>query len=73
MTYIEAKNYVKNNILIGLDVDENDWCALVKIRHKNIIFPEYGVDGSLRDSSEWAFLDMTGRIDAGEYGDIYYI
>jgi hypothetical protein len=65
----EAINYVKREF--GFDVT-SEWLAIVRLRHKSVLLPELGVDGSIRDESEWAILDMAGKIDTGEYGDVYY-
>ena len=65
----EAIDYVKNQI--GIDV-ANDGVAIVRLRHKSILLPEIGVDGSFRDESEWACFDTAYKIDTGEYGAIYY-
>lgn len=65
----EAINYVRNNY--GFDV-KSDLLAIVRLRNKAVILPEIGVDGSFRDESEWAVLDMAEKIDTGEYGSIYY-
>ena len=69
MTIKEAEAYVEEHF----PYDEGSvYCALVKLRHKAVLFPEIGVDGSLRDSSEWAYIDASGKIDTGEYGEFYY-
>lgn len=73
MNKIEALEYVKR--VFGDDLKHTllqDNMALIKIRHQNTILPEYGVDGSERDKSEWAFIDMTEKNDTGLYGAVRY-
>lgn len=69
MTRNNAIDYVRQNYPYD---DESEYCTVVKLRHSAAILPEIGCDGSIRDSSEWAYLDMTGKVDTGEYGEIYY-
>lgn len=58
----------------GLGLDFNtDWITAVRLRHKAVLLPEMGVDGSLRDESEWAIIDMAEKIDTGEFGCVYYV
>ena len=51
---------------------ESDYCTVVRLRKKAVALPEYGVDGSARDESEWAYFDMTEKIDTGMYGSVCY-
>lgn len=51
---------------------ESDYCALLRIRHKAVSLPKYGVNGVIRDVAEWAYIDAAGKIDTGMYGDVYY-
>ena len=46
--------------------------AIVALRHKAVLLPEYGVNGMSRDECSWAFLDMGAKQDTGMYGDVYY-
>lgn len=73
MNLLEAKEYVKK--VFAIDLENTfipDYLAIIRIRHQNTILPEYGVDGSERDQSEWAFIDMTENIDTRLYGAVYY-
>lgn len=76
MTRKEAKEYVKENygITLGKNADSltKDSCALIRLRHTNNFLPEFGIDGSHRDSSEWALVDMYEKIDTGYYGAVRY-
>ena len=71
MTRQQAKEFVKRNYYV--DVDNEDYCALIKLRHTCLIFPEISINGQLRDDAEWAFIDTANKIDTGEYGAIFYI
>lgn len=53
-------------------VPGSPYCAVVCIRHGTKLLPKFGVDGSSRDASEWALLDMAEKVDTGEYGMVYY-
>jgi len=69
MSKREAIEYVKEHF----PYDKNsDFCALVRLRHKAVMFPECGTNGRLRDDCNWAYFDMAGKIDTGMYGDVYY-
>lgn len=65
----EAINYVRKEL--GFDVT-SDYVAIVRLRQKSVLLPEIGVDGSIRDESEWAVFDSATKIDTGEYGEFYY-
>lgn len=67
-----AKEYVANILEYGKEWENNDYCALICLRNKCIVLPEYGIDGSVRDDSEWAFIDCTDKQDTGLYGAVYY-
>ena len=71
MTRDEAKAFVLRNHYV--DVDDNDYCALVGIRHHSEVLPDYAIDGALRDEAEWAFIDMAYKQDTNAYGAVYYI
>ena len=67
----EAVEYVK--ITFGDAIENNpDSLALLKIRQENCILPEFGVDGSKRDRSEWVLIDMEEKSDTGLYGSVHY-
>lgn len=69
MSKREAVEYAKEHF----SYDKNsDFCALVKLRHKAVMFPECGTNGRLRDDCNWAYFDMAGKIGTGMYGDVYY-
>ena len=51
---------------------EEGSCALVRLRNEAYLLPAEGYDGSLRDESNWAFLDMWAKMDSGIYGAVYY-
>lgn len=69
MSKREAIEYAKEHF----SYDKNsDFCALVRLRHKAVMFPEYGTNGRLRDDCNWAYFDMAGKIGTGMYGDVYY-
>jgi hypothetical protein len=51
---------------------ESDYCTVVRLRKKAVALPEYGVDGSARDESDWAYFDMMEKIDTGMYGSVCY-
>jgi hypothetical protein len=74
LTKREAKKYIKKNFNVDIDKDFADcgMCALIKLRHEAVIFPEYDVCGNPRDSAEWAFIDAFEKIDTRMYGTIYY-
>lgn len=66
----EAKAYVKS--VIGVTMKGNDYAGLFRLRHKAVMLPEVGVDGSLRDESEWCFFEAAEKIDSHMYGCFYY-
>lgn len=73
MNLLEAKEYVKK--VFAIDLENTfipEYLTIIRIRHQNTILPEYGVDGSERDQSEWAFIDMTEKNDTGLYGAVSY-
>jgi len=70
MNRMEAWSYVKNNF--PYDPGQSDYIALFRLRHKAICLPEIGVNGQGRDEADWCYIDACGKIDTGEYGDIYY-
>ena len=69
MNRAEAEEFAKENYPYD---ENNDYCALFRIRHKCTWLPEYGADGSERDNSEWAYIDAAGNVDTGLFGEIYY-
>lgn len=77
MTREEAIQYVADNIYCTdrstiEETLEDGSCALVRLRNEAYLLPALGVDGSSRDESSWAFLDMWSKVDTGIYGDVYY-
>lgn len=77
MTREEAIEYVASNIYGGskeqLEEDiKRGYVAVVYLRNKAVLLPKEGCDGSLRDESDWAYLDMVAKIDRGFYGAVYY-
>lgn len=73
MSREEALNYAKENF--GYNEDSKicvEFCAIIPLRHKAMFLPEYGIDGSVRDNSDWAYIDMLEKIDTGEYGSVRY-
>lgn len=72
MTYKEAKEYVKNNGPYYKGCLKDGSCALLRIRNKCLILPEFGVNGRMRDGCEWAYININGKVDTGLYGDVYY-
>lgn len=72
MTYQEAIEYVKDNYPFDHTDLMTGHAAIVRLRNKCVLLPEIGVDGSERDNSTWAYLDMTAKVDTGLYGDVYY-
>lgn len=66
----DAIEYVKAN---GYPFNEDSpFCAVVALRRCASILPEFGCDGSKRNLHAWALFDMAGKIDTGEYGEVYY-
>lgn len=74
MNRAEAKDWIKENLNIGIDDlgSMGDYVTLVRIRHESPALPKFGVDGSSRDESEWAFFDAAEKIDSGLYGCWYF-
>lgn len=72
MTKERALEYVAENYPFDWELYDEGYTAIVRIRASAVILPEIGVDGSVRDENTWAYLDMTGKIDTGMYGDVYY-
>lgn len=70
----DAIRYVEQQFgfIIGSSDFYANYTALVKIRHDNVFLPDVGIDGSIRDESEWALIDMAYKIDTGVYGAVYY-
>lgn len=65
----EAIEYVKEHFPYN---EKCDYCAVFRLRHRSVLLPKIGVDGSPRDESSWAYIDTSSKIDTGMYGDIYY-
>lgn len=72
MTLEEAKEYCTKNFGVTFGNGFECYMAVLRIRHRNNFLPEIGNDGNFRDSSEWAFIDMTEHIDTRCYGAVYY-
>jgi len=72
MTREEALRYAIDNYPFDSNEYERGYCTVVRLRKCAEILPEFGVDGSVRDESTWAYMDMTAKVDTGIYGDIYY-
>lgn len=70
MTRNQAVQHIRDNYFPLFKM--GDGYALVRLRHKAVLLPEYGIDGSSRDESEWALLDMFTKVDTGMYGEVYY-
>jgi Ca2+-binding EF-hand superfamily protein len=52
--------------------EHRDTVALLELRHTACFLPECGVNGKLRDCSDWALIDMFEKVDTGIYGCVYY-
>ena len=71
MTYQEAKEYVKRNY--SVDVDSDDYIAIVRIRHNSAVLPDFAIDCHNIQDAEWALIDTSYKQDTNYYGAIHYI
>lgn len=55
-----------------IDFIANGTCAIMKIRHSNVLLPEYDIFGNVRDECNWVYIDMCEKIDTGLYGSVCY-
>lgn len=70
MTLAEARDYAEN--VFSVDLDNNPYCALLKLRDDNNFLPEQGCNGELKEDCCWALIDMGEKVDTSTYGCVYY-
>lgn len=69
MDRYDARRYAAETFYNGVD---DDYMAVVKIRHDCAWLPECDAWGNKQSENDWACIETSTKIDTGVYGDVRY-